>query len=126
MLVLGKEQSSNFARTQIGFVSYPEGVYSPVTRDTNSYSDLSVASSGHILATVQNESRWNLQVMPTGVPAAQARQVTLSRCRHQLYLDAGEPVDFRSGERAQSDRSGNGQQDGDSGSGSKRRPVGLR
>src|SRR6202162_304338 len=76
VLVLGKEQSSNFTRKQIGFVSYPQGVYSPVTRDTNSYSDLSVASNGHLLATVQNENRWNLQVMPTTGPAAAARQVT--------------------------------------------------
>ena len=76
VLVLGKEQSSNFTRKQIGFVSYPQGVYSPVTRDTNSYSDLSVASNGHLLATVQNENRWNLQVMPTAGPAAAARQVT--------------------------------------------------
>ena len=76
VLVLGKEQSSNFTRTQIGFVSYPKGVYSAVTRDTNSYSDLSVASSGHILATVENENRWNLQVMPAAASARQARQVT--------------------------------------------------
>jgi serine/threonine protein kinase len=76
VLVLGKEQSSNFTRTQIGFVSYPTGIYSAVTRDTNSYSDLSVASSGRILATVQNEGRWNLQMMPAGSPASQARQVT--------------------------------------------------
>jgi len=76
VLVLSSEQSSNFSRAQIGFVSYPQGVYSPVTRDTSSYSDLSVASSGSILATVQNEGRWNLQVMPMGSPAAQARQVT--------------------------------------------------
>jgi eukaryotic-like serine/threonine-protein kinase len=76
VLVIGKEQSSNFTRTQIGFVSYPAGVYSPITRDTNSYSDLSVAGSGHILATVQNEDRWSLQVMPVGAPAAAARQVT--------------------------------------------------
>ncbi len=76
VLVLSSEQSSNFARRQIGFVSYPKGVYSPITRDTSSYSDLSVASSGTIVATVQNEGRWNLQVMPTGSPAAQARQVT--------------------------------------------------
>jgi Tol biopolymer transport system component len=76
VLVLSKEQSSNFTRTQIGFVSYPNGVYSAVTRDTNSYSDLSVASSGHILATVQNAYRWNLQVMPTGAPATQVRQIT--------------------------------------------------
>ncbi|HEV3305846.1 MAG TPA: protein kinase [Candidatus Sulfotelmatobacter sp.] len=76
VLVLSKEQSSNFTRTQIGFVSYPNGVYSAVTRDTNSYSDLSVASSGHLLATVQNAYRWNLQVMPTGAPATQVRQIT--------------------------------------------------
>ncbi len=75
LLVLGKEQSSNFARTQIGFVSYPAGVYSPITRDTNSYSDLSVASSGHLLATVQNENRWNLQLLPAGEPSATARQI---------------------------------------------------
>ncbi|MGA9390733.1 MAG: protein kinase, partial [Candidatus Sulfotelmatobacter sp.] len=76
ILVLGSEQSSNFTRMQIGFVSYPKGVYSPVTRDTNSYADLSVANSGHLLATVQNSYRWSLQVMPTGAPAAQARRVT--------------------------------------------------
>ena len=76
VLVLGKEQSTNFTRRQIGFVSYPKGVYSAVTRDTRTYSDLSIANSGHILATVQNENRWNLQVMPAGAQAAQARQIT--------------------------------------------------
>jgi Tol biopolymer transport system component len=75
MLGLAREQSTNFTRNQIGFVSYPKGVYSPVTRDTSNYSDLSVASSGRVLATVQEEGRWNLQVMPTGAPEAQARQV---------------------------------------------------
>ncbi|MFZ0308264.1 MAG: protein kinase [Candidatus Sulfotelmatobacter sp.] len=76
VLVLGKEQSSNFARTQIGFVSYPKGEYSAVTRDTNSYSDLSVANGGHVLATVQNQYRWNLEVMPAAGPASQTRQIT--------------------------------------------------
>jgi len=76
VLGLVRELSSNFTRSQIGFVSYPQGVYSPVTRDTNSYSDLSVAGSGHLLATVQNEYRWNLQVMPSTGTGAQARQVT--------------------------------------------------
>jgi serine/threonine protein kinase len=78
VLGLARERSTNFTRNQIGFISYPKGVYSPVTRDTNSYSDLSVAASGRILATVQNESRWNLQVMPTGGPGAQVKQVTSS------------------------------------------------
>ena len=76
VLVMEKEKSSNFTRTQIGFVSYPGGIYSPVTRDTNSYSDLSVAGSGHLFATVQSEDRWNLQVMPADAPSAQPRPIT--------------------------------------------------
>jgi eukaryotic-like serine/threonine-protein kinase len=76
VLGLVREQSSNFTRSQIGFVSYPKGQYSPVTRDTNSYSDLSLAADGHVLATVQNESRWNLLVMPVGGTADQVKKVT--------------------------------------------------
>jgi serine/threonine protein kinase len=76
VLVLGKEQSSNYTRTQIAFVSYPKGEYLPVTRDTNSYSDLSVANSGHLLATVQDEFHWNLQIIPTAAPGAQVRQLS--------------------------------------------------
>ena len=34
------------------FVSYPEGQSHAVTRDTNSYDDLSLAADGHTLATV--------------------------------------------------------------------------
>jgi serine/threonine protein kinase len=78
LLVLAREQSSNFTRTQIGYVSYPDGIYSPVTRDTNSYADLSVDGSGHTIATVQSEFRWGLQVMPAGGAAAQIRQITSS------------------------------------------------
>jgi serine/threonine protein kinase len=78
LLVLGKEQSSNFARTQIAFVSYPKGEFFPITRDTNSYSDLSVANSVHVLATVQNQYRWNLEVMPAAGSAAQTRPITTS------------------------------------------------
>jgi serine/threonine protein kinase/Tol biopolymer transport system component len=75
VLGLAREQSSNFTRNQIGFVSYPKGVYSPVTRDTSSYSDLSVAGSGHVLATVQEEGRWNLQVTSGETPGKQLRQI---------------------------------------------------
>jgi serine/threonine protein kinase len=78
VLVLYREQSSNFTRSQIGFVSYPRGQFSPITKDTNSYSDLSVDGSGHIIATVQNESRWSLQVMPAAGPADSVRTVASS------------------------------------------------
>jgi eukaryotic-like serine/threonine-protein kinase len=78
VLGLAREQITNFTRNQIGYISYPAGVYSSITRDTNSYSDLSVAGSGHILATVQNEPRWNLEVIPAGGAEQQVRQVSSS------------------------------------------------
>jgi len=78
VLGLVREQSTNFTRNQIGYISYPQGVYSSITRDTNSYSDLSVAVSGHILATVQNEPHWNLEVMPAGGSDDQVRRVSLA------------------------------------------------
>jgi Tol biopolymer transport system component len=75
LLGLVSEQSSNFTRSQIGFITYPQGHFSPVTRDVNSYSDLSVSGDGRVLATVQNEPRWNLMVMPAATPGAQPRIV---------------------------------------------------
>ena len=46
LLVLDSDQASNYASSQIVFVSYPEGKLNPITRDTNNYFDLSVASNG--------------------------------------------------------------------------------
>src|ERR1035441_2356260 len=57
LLVLDRDHSSNFTRQQIAFVSYPEGKLTPITRDSNDYSDLTVASSGQVRATVLSEAR---------------------------------------------------------------------
>jgi eukaryotic-like serine/threonine-protein kinase len=76
LLTLVRQQSSNFSRKQIAFISYPAGKLYPVTRDPNTYSDLSVAANGHILATVLSQSHWNLFILPASAPAAQARQIT--------------------------------------------------
>jgi serine/threonine protein kinase len=73
---LVREQRTNFTRNEIGFVSYPQGTYSPITRDTNNYVDISIAATGHIMATVQNESRWNLQIMPAA--GGELKQVSSS------------------------------------------------
>src|SRR5262249_53351653 len=37
------DQSWNFSRNQIAFLSYPDAKLFPITRDTNTYSDISVA-----------------------------------------------------------------------------------
>jgi len=75
LLVLERTRSSNFTIQQIAFVVYPEGRMDPVTRDTNNYSDLSVATTGQVLATVLSEGRWNLEVMSATSAGADARQV---------------------------------------------------
>jgi eukaryotic-like serine/threonine-protein kinase len=50
LVVVG--QGSYSAQWQIFYVSFPDGKISPVTRDTNSYADLSLSADGHIAAAV--------------------------------------------------------------------------
>jgi serine/threonine protein kinase len=59
-LVLSAEISPTTSLRQITFVSYPDGKSHPITRDTNSYEDLSLASDGHTLATVVSEGHYGL------------------------------------------------------------------
>ena len=66
----------NFSRSQIAILSYPGAKLFPITHDTNSYSDLSIAASGRLLAAVLTEGRWALYVVPTTAQASSARQVT--------------------------------------------------
>jgi Tol biopolymer transport system component len=75
LLALDLEQASNFTQEQIVFVAYPDGHLDPVTHDTNNYSDLSVAGTGQVLATVLSEGHWNLQVMSAASGGADARQL---------------------------------------------------
>ena len=76
LLGLVREQSSNFNQVQIAFVSFPEGKQSPITHDTNTYSDLSISANGRALATILSEGRWNLFVMPGSGLSAQSRAIT--------------------------------------------------
>ncbi len=73
LLALDSDRTSNYTRAQIVFVSYPDGWVNPVTRDTNNYSDLSLAANGQLLATVLSEGRWNLAVMSTASAGADVR-----------------------------------------------------
>jgi eukaryotic-like serine/threonine-protein kinase len=76
LLVLDRTSASNYTQQQIVFVSYPEGKLTPVTRDTNNYSDLSLAANGQLLATVLSEGRWNLFVMPATGDAESPRMIS--------------------------------------------------
>ena len=72
----GLVASTSFSGNQLVFISYPEGKLIPITRDTNNYSDPSVAGDGHNVASVMSEGHWNLFAMPTGAPATQLHQLT--------------------------------------------------
>jgi len=79
LLVLVRGADANYARQQIYFVSYPGGHMDAITRDTNNYSDLSLAANGQILATVLSEERWNLEVMPAAGNGADVRPVAAAQ-----------------------------------------------
>jgi Tol biopolymer transport system component len=76
LLGLARGQNSNFNQTQIAYVSYPQGKLLPVTRDTNTSSNLSVAADGLSLVTVLREERYNLLAMPVSGPGSAARVIT--------------------------------------------------
>jgi serine/threonine protein kinase len=64
------------APNQIVHISYPSGKISPVSRDTNAYSDLSLSSDGHVIATVGNQLLNKTYVLPDGATSSQAREFT--------------------------------------------------
>src|SRR5438445_3897752 len=65
-----------FSRAQVAFVSYPEGKLFPVTRDTNNYFNLSVASDGHTFTTVLSQAHIDLYLIAAGASSTQASQLT--------------------------------------------------
>lgn len=61
----------NYAQGQIGYISYPDGVFRNITRDTNSYATLTLSSNGRIMATVQVKTSRTLSLLSaTGEPSA--------------------------------------------------------
>ena len=50
------ERLSPIARAQIGYVSYPGGEFTTITRDTNDYKSLSLSGDGKTIATVQQKT----------------------------------------------------------------------
>jgi serine/threonine protein kinase len=73
MAVIG--DSAYGANEQVFFLSFPEGKLTPITRDTNSYVDLSLAGDGRTLATIMRQSHLSAYVMSADGDGAQARQL---------------------------------------------------
>jgi serine/threonine protein kinase len=64
ILVVGSGRESNLNRDQIGIFSYPQGVYRPITNDTNSYPIISLSADGKTIATVQSQYVGTLETAP--------------------------------------------------------------
>jgi serine/threonine protein kinase/Tol biopolymer transport system component len=64
LFVTYQAKGPDFARSQIGFVSLPDGQFRAISRDTNSYATLSLSTDGKTLATVQQKAVQNLLVLP--------------------------------------------------------------
>src|SRR6202034_4945326 len=56
MAVIFSAAETNFARQQIGLISYPDGKFRPITADANDYATLSVSSDGATIAPVRRAS----------------------------------------------------------------------
>jgi eukaryotic-like serine/threonine-protein kinase len=63
------------AHAQIGIVSYPSGIFRTVTNDTNNYTTLTVSADGRALATVQEQTFREIDLLagsgkgtPTALP----------------------------------------------------------
>jgi Tol biopolymer transport system component/predicted Ser/Thr protein kinase len=48
---------------QIGFVSYPDAKFSPITRDANSYASFSVSADGQTIAAIQSRGTDRLELL---------------------------------------------------------------
>jgi eukaryotic-like serine/threonine-protein kinase len=64
VLFLYQGAGNGFNRNQIGFISYPAGVFTAVTKDTNDYGSLSLAADGKTLSAVQRKSTHTFYVFP--------------------------------------------------------------
>ncbi len=64
LFAIYQQRGPDFGRGQIGFVSLPDGQVRPVSRDTNSYSTVTLSADGKTLATVQQKAVSNLFVLP--------------------------------------------------------------
>src|SRR3984885_3163451 len=75
LLALYLDGSTQFSRNQIGFISYPGGQFHAVTKDTNSYTTLTLSADAKTLATIQQKALRSFYVFPsagtgTTVPAS--------------------------------------------------------
>jgi serine/threonine protein kinase len=70
LVIAYADKSTSYARGQIGYVSYPDGKFAPITNDTNNYSSVSLSGDNRTLTTVQSQRIAALEIVPASGGAA--------------------------------------------------------
>ena len=79
LFVTYQQKGPDLIRNQIGFISLPDGVVHPISRDTNSYSTLTLSGDGKTIATVQQKAVSNLFILPgTGSTSPTANALSIA------------------------------------------------
>jgi eukaryotic-like serine/threonine-protein kinase len=81
LLCLYQDKLTNYSRSQIGSISYPDGNFKPVTKDTNGYETLTLSGDGKTVATIQAKPVRNFYVFPAGGTGASTPNATLTQER---------------------------------------------
>jgi serine/threonine protein kinase len=94
MVIAYTDQASNFSRGQIGYLSYPEGKFEPITNDTNNYGTVRLSGDGKILTTIQSHLVSEIDVLPPNGGATGTRipniEALLRRTRGVAWLGNSE------------------------------------
>ena len=64
LFVTYQQKGPDVDRMQIGFVALSDGQVRPISRDTNTYSTLTLSADGKTLATVQQKAVSNFFILP--------------------------------------------------------------
>ncbi|MGH9736817.1 MAG: protein kinase domain-containing protein [Candidatus Acidiferrales bacterium] len=96
--VTSRVDADYYFRNQITFVTYPAGEFHEITRDTDDYFQPSLSADGKSLATVRNESNFQLFLLAEGAKDdAKARQLTSGEIVHSFAWMGNDAVIVKQG-----------------------------
>jgi serine/threonine protein kinase len=64
LVVNYRDRTSGSANRQIGFVSYPDGHFQPLTNDIHGYRNVSLSASGQDMVSIQQQESDSVHVLP--------------------------------------------------------------
>jgi eukaryotic-like serine/threonine-protein kinase len=79
LLAVVLDRDSGFRRGQIAWVSYPGGVLTPITRDTNSYRALSISADGKSVSATMSTPHTELSTVTANENPAHPNRVSSDR-----------------------------------------------